>query len=174
MNQRFYTCWNIARLSVTQEIIVVWSHILFSSCAWECVLLWDNRLIPFLSPCLSEEQQARKAVESGEQARAFPCVAVLTETEGLDNGMILSLRIPREWQKAERAHASLSSGWPTKPCSRISQECLFFSAGDRKKYDLLLFSLTNSSGEDDSQDQGRSLCDVSSCLPAVFSHPAAK
>lgn len=61
----------------------------------------------------------------GEQARAFPCVAVMTEPEGLDNGMILSLRIPREWQEAERAHASLSSGWQTKPCSRISQECLF-------------------------------------------------
>lgn len=37
--------------------------------AWKCVLLWDNRLIPFLSPCLSGEQRVRKAVESGFENR---------------------------------------------------------------------------------------------------------
>lgn len=61
----------------------------------------------------------------GEQAGAFPCVAALTEPEKLDNGMMLSLRMPRAWQKGERAHASLSPDCQTKPCSRISQEYLF-------------------------------------------------
>lgn len=77
----------------------------------------------------------------GEQARAFCCVAALTEPERLDNGMMLSLRIPREWQKGERAHASLSSDCQTKPCSRISQEYLF-SVGMTERNMICFYSVS--------------------------------
>lgn len=47
----------------------------------------------FIWRAVSEEGSG---VWLGEQARAFPCVAVLTEPEKPDYGMVLSLRIPRE------------------------------------------------------------------------------
>lgn len=170
VNWYFYTCWNTARLVLCRKSLWYEDTSYFPP-VWKCVLLWGKRWIPFLSPCLSGEQWARKAVEwLGEQAQAFPCVAVLTEPEGLDNGMMLSLRIPREWQEGERAHASLSSAWQTKPCSRARQQYLFLVRVTERNmicfYSISWIAVVKMTA--------RTRADVSPCLPTVLSHPAAK
>lgn len=55
-----------------------------------------------------------------ERAGTSACVTVLREPKRLDEVMMLSLRMPREWQKSIAA-----SDWRMKPHSRIIQQYLF-------------------------------------------------
>lgn len=108
----------------------------------------------------------------GEQAQAFPCGC--TEPEGLDNGMMLSLRIPRGWQKAERAHASLSFGWQTRPCSRISQEYLFLVRVTERNMICFCSVSWIAVVKMTARTRADPCVTCPPFLPAVFSHLAAK